>query len=194
MTTKDSIDERILRFKEDLSTEETLTIVNKYITHGSSVLLDDETYFSLKNEVAKQFNIHTTNIFMVGSAKMGFSIKTSRRFLPFGNSSDIDIAIISNALFEQIWKEVYSFQNESGWWPEAKGFRKYLFKGWIRPDFLPTGKSFALAQQWWEFFRRVTESGSFGPYKVNAGVYHSIFFFESYQSICINECKSSLEV
>lgn len=193
MLTKDSIAEQILRFKKDLSTEETLTIVNKYIIHGRSELLDDERYFTLKDSVAKKFNIHSTSIFMVGSAKLGFSIKTSRRFLPFSDTSDIDVAIISGDLFEKIWKEVYIYRNEAGWWPEANEFRKYLFKGWIRPDFLPTGKSFTLAQEWWEFFRGVTESGAFGPYKVSAGVYHSLFFFESYQSICINECKSALE-
>lgn len=192
MQFKDQIADQIEVFKKDLREEETLTIVQKYICHGSSILLPDPEYFSLKRKVSHMFDIHPTNIFMVGSAKLGFSIKKSRRFQPFEDISDIDLAIISSQLFEQIWKEVYLYKMESGWWSDEKKFKKYLFRGWIRPDFLPTGKSFEITQKWWDFFMELTESGEFGPYKINAGVYHSLFFFESYQSICIDECKSTM--
>lgn len=193
MHLKERILDQLKLFKKDLKSEETLTIVQKYICHGSSILLTDPQYFALKNKVSKMFDIHPTDVFMVGSAKLGFSLKNSRRFKSFEDGSDIDLAIISSSLFEQIWQEVYNYQKEAGWWPEAKSFKNYLFKGWIRPDFLPSGNSFNTTQKWWDFFMELTETGEFGPFQINAGIYHSLFFFESYQGICIDQCKNIVE-
>lgn len=194
MITKSIIDDKINKFKSDILIEDPITMVNKYIIHGNSLILDDEKYFLLKKTIADKFGIHQSNIYMVGSAKLGFSIKESRRFLYFGNESDIDIAIISNDLFNTFWKEVYTYKNGSGYWPNFSSFKNYFFKGWIRPDYLPPGESFAMAKDWGDFFMETTKSGAFGPYKIAAGVYHSPFFLESYQSVCIKECRIAQEV
>jgi len=184
---------KIDSFKADLKSQDTTTIVNRHTLHGTSIILGDDKDFALKQSVSKEFNVHSTSVFIVGSAKLGFSIKESRRYSSFCDTSDIDVAIVDTTLFEQIWREVYVYRKQLGWWPEFSSFRKYLFKGWIRPDFLPHGRSFQIAKKISDFFQSITTSGEFGPYKISAGIYHSHFFLENYQGICVEECKT-LEV
>jgi hypothetical protein len=130
-------------------------------------------------------------------AKLGFSIAPEKRYRSFGEESDLDIAIVSPVLFEQLWKDLQTHVSSVDcMWHEAdsKRFRKYFFRGWIRPDLMPFSKSFKLRTEWFEFFTRLTNSERFGPYKISAGLYRDWFFFEQYQSICIQQCKQELEL
>lgn len=61
--------------------------------------------------------------------------------------------------------------------------------GWIRPDKLPPSSMFPAAEHWWEFFRKITETGRFGPYKVRGALYKSLYFLESYQQKCVDYCQ-----
>jgi hypothetical protein len=126
---------------------------------------------------------------MVGSARLGFTIKSSEPYRLFGDRSDIDLAIISPRLFEDFWKAVLLYKEDVKYWPKEEGFKKYLLRGWIRPDLLPPADAFKKAADWWEFFRELTYSGRFGPYKISGSLYYSKFFFELYQSACIRACK-----
>lgn len=190
----DEIEAKIGQFKVDIHEHPTPYVIHQYITHGNAFILDETPYFQLKEAVAINFNVHPTNVYMVGSGKLGFSIKPSRRYQSFGEASDIDLAIISQEMFEQIWKRVFQYYTDVGtWWAKSDKFLQYLFKGWIRPDLLPYGHSFQISSQWWDFFQSLTNSGIYGPYKIVAGVYHSMYFFESYQSICIEQCKQISE-
>jgi hypothetical protein len=58
----------------------------------------------------------------------------------------------------------------------------------MRPDKLPPAASFRRAQEWWEFFRSMTSSGAFGPYKITGALYKSWHFLESYQQKCVIDC------
>jgi hypothetical protein len=190
----DLVEVRINQFKGDILAHPADYVVQQYVTHGSSYILADTPYFQLKATVAAHFGIHSTTVYMVGSGKLGFSIKPSRRYQKFGETSDIDLAIISKEMFEDIWKGVFQYQSEmAGWWPKSDKFLHYLFRGWIRPDLLPHGHSFSISKDWWDFFQGLTNSGEYGPYKIVAGVYHSMYFFENYQSICVDQCRQLLE-
>ena len=123
----------------------------------------------------------------MGSAKTGFSIAPDKRYRPFGETSDIDVVICSSTLFDAIWKDVFDYWARGENWPSLGAFRKYLFRGWMRPDKLPPAASFQRAQDWWEFFRTVTSSGSFGPYKITGALYKSWHFLESYQQKCVRD-------
>lgn len=130
---------------------------------------------------------------MVGSGKLGFSIVNSKRYRPFSDTSDIDVAIISPILFDAIWHNVYDYSFSGGYWPEEKAFKEYLFRGWIRPDKLPPSHKFALCKDWWDFFRSITSTGRYGPYKISAGLYRNWHFLETYLSVCINECLVEMD-
>lgn len=188
MIEESEVEARLSSFRLDLAQMKTEHIIQKHITFGSPVALRSDEYFHLKSEVAAHFEIHPTQVVMVGSGKMGFSIVSEKRYRRFGESSDIDIAIVCPELFERFWQAVFDYQQGGAYWPEKDRFVSYLFRGWIRPDKLPNTK-FPQRRDWWDFFTRLTSSGQFGSVKITAGLYKSWHFFEAYQSICINQCK-----
>ena len=124
---------------------------------------------------------------MVGSAKLGFSIAPTQRYRPFGEESDIDLAVVSSQLFDTFAQATFDYWRHTPYWPQYQTCVKYMFRGWIRPDLLPP----ALAQRkrWWEFFQALTAEGTFGTYQIRAGLYKSWHYLDSYHSICIADCK-----
>jgi hypothetical protein len=191
------IEKAIERFKRDISQRTVSDAVRRNLTFGTCFLLDDDQMFALRNEISENFKIHPSEIILVGSAKLGFSIKPKRRYKQFHDGSDLDVAIVSPTLFEQLWQEVFLYSNTNYYWresQEAADFRRYLLRGWIRPDLMPFGESFKASQHWFDFFNELTSQQRYGPYPVKAGVYRNWLFFEQYQSICISQCKQELEL
>jgi hypothetical protein len=153
--------------------------------------ISDETYFSLKNEIADFLSVHPNEVIVVGSTKLGFSIVPAKRYSPFGDQSDIDVAIISQRRFDLIWTSVFEYEHEIGFWANRDKFSKYLLRGWIRPDKLPPSRKFSFGNDWFEFFRQLAASGRFGDIKVSGGLYREWNFLEKYQSICVDKCKQA---
>lgn len=175
-------------FKTDLKSRTALQIVRKHIFNGGCFALTDEMHYQLKECVCEHFNIEFNNVVLVGSGKLGFSIKAEKRFQTFGDDSDIDIAVISSDLFTKIWQEAYLYKKSGAFWPRSSEFFKYLSEGWIRPDKLPSSNYFEFSKKWWDFFNDITSAKRFGPYKIRAGLYQSLFFLQEYQMICVNQC------
>ena len=134
--------------------------------------------------------IDYNNVIIVGSGKLGFSIKPNKRYVEFGEDSDIDIAIISPKLFEEIWDEVTLYIENNISYPKYPKFCEKLSQnGWIRPDYLPQIK---IKNDWFDYFRLLTNSKKFSDYNLTAGLYYNYKFLENYQLKCIKQCKENL--
>lgn len=188
------IEELIQAFRRDLPNRTVVELVQRHITFGECYALNQDAYFELKNRVSQQFGINPAEVVVVGSAKLGFSIAPEKRYRFFGDSSDIDVALCSTDLFDLIWANVFDYWRRGGYWEGLGEFRKYLFRGWIRPDKLPPEKSFEICQEWWDFFRRLASTGAFGSYKITGALYKNWHFLESYQAKCVIDCKQAEEV
>lgn len=186
------IEKLIQEFQNDLQKYSAERIVQKRITFGSSYILSEDLYFDLKASVSEHFHISTNEVLIVGSGKLGFSIAPTKRYRHFSDTSDVDIALISSDLFDDIWKIVFDYKNDVGYWEEEDEFKKYLFKGWIRPDKLPPSPVFKFRKDWWDFFRLLTSSNNFGPFQIRGALYKSWEFLEDYQCICVKSCQEDL--
>lgn len=191
MYNQNSLNKEIEAFKDDLSKCSASEFVQKSLIFGDCYMLDKEQYFALRLLVAKQFKVHPNEV-LVGSAKLGFSIAPQKKFRPFGERSDIDVVIVSDILFNSVWSSVYSLWKDKVIWEFEGDFKKYLFRGWIRPDKLPPSTKFDFSKDWWEFFREITSSGKFGPYKISGALYKNWDFLESYQHFAVQFCKDEL--
>jgi len=179
----------VAEFKRAICDLEVSVAVQKYRTYGPCCLLSSDVYFELKREIAEQFKLHPTEVLVVGSAKLGFSIVPKKRYRLFNDESDIDVALVAPQLFEQVWAEVYDYWYGGAYWEQHDKFCHYLFQGWIRPDKLPPSAQFNRAAEWWEYFRKLTNTARYGPYKIRAGLYKSWRFLETYQRLCVGQCK-----
>ena len=186
------IEESLNEFKGHLSTLPAVDVVRCHILSGPSLLLDEPGYLSFRCKIADHLAVHPNEVVMVGSGKLGFSIAPTKLYRHFCDESDIDVAIVSSALFERVWKSVYEYWRQGGYWEGSADFSEYLFRGWLRPDKLPAAHRLEYCKDWWEFFRQLTASGEYGAYSIRAGLYRSWFFLEDYHQKNIEACQSRL--
>lgn len=182
--------DRLKFFKQDLDALAARQIVQKHITFGETAVLSVAQHFELRCHVAEHFKIHPHAVVVVGSAKLGFSIKPTRRYGMFGNGSDIDLALVSSELFIRYWRDLQQFVDSGGYWEKIQRFQGKFFDGWIRPDLMPSSSKDT--QAWWEFFREMTGSGKYGPYKITAGIYLDWNCLERYQIRAVTSCKDEV--
>lgn len=182
---------RLTSFRGDLVVRTPTDVVRRHIIAGSCYSFDDDVHFALRDAVGRGVGIHPEDVVVVGSAKLGFSIAPEKQYRPFGETSDVDVALVSADLFDEIWREALQFDESGGDWPAKAEFRKYLFRGWIRPDKFPPSVLFPRATSWTDLFMGLTSSGDYGPYKINGGIYRSRFHLELYQERSVRLCATA---
>lgn len=153
-------------YKEIQNKKSAEYIIEKYVLHNLPYFFREnmDLYFDIKKKISERFKIPITNIYLVGSGQFGFSLNPEKNYKNFREAdneannkkaSDLDFAIISTRLFDEIWDELYDFRINSVPHDENDEkrfgmFRRYLFRGWIRPDTWPF--EFNKKVEWFEFF------------------------------------------
>ncbi len=193
----------IERFDESLreisSGDEVLDFCRKYILHGTPYVFEarDGDFYEFRKRVGEKFNIPFYEIYITGSAKLGFSPFKRKKF---DFDSDIDVALVSPKLFESVMLGIAEYQmqfrknrtvvrdKELKMYHE---FLEYVALGWIRPDKLPISFQMrAFKDDWFNFFRSISNGKSeVGNYQVNAGIFKSYEHLESYTLSGINDLK-----
>ncbi|QQU06890.1 hypothetical protein I6I87_02055 [Moraxella osloensis] len=167
-----------------------INFVNKYLFHGiPHVFMNKENeYFEFRNRIADKFKISFHEVFIVGSGKLGFSYHKDKLF---DYNSDIDVVIVNENLFEDFYSKISDYQykldksykiissDERNTYYE---FMRYLIKGWMRPDKLPTSFQIDLLKtEWFDFFESISyEKSEVGDYKVSAGLFKNHSYLQKY--------------
>ncbi|EGG93512.1 hypothetical protein IMCC1989_1134 [gamma proteobacterium IMCC1989] len=178
-----------------------LDFCRKKVIHGTPFIFSgrEEDFYSFRKLVANQFKVPFHEVYIVGSAKLGFSPHKGRMF---DLNSDVDIAIVSGLLFDQIMEIIRGYQmelrnskrnvseNELGLYHQ---FLEYVALGWIRPDKLPLSFQIGdLKGKWFEFFESISYGRSVaGNYKVAAGAFKSYHHLEMYLVSGMKDLKTS---
>ena len=198
----------IERFKADLQSLAVADIFDRYIAAERCEGLVGIDHLALRQRIANHFGLEVEEVVIVGSAKLGFTLMDKPRrdsdegdrpaFSPFSDASDVDVAIVSDRLFDDIWKQCFDFWHTSGYgndlnyWPTGRKFRDYIFRGWMRPDKLPSEGGFRYKNEWFEFFRRLTSERGAGDYRISAGLYREAYFLRTYQQAALAKCRARL--
>lgn len=165
-------------------------VVDEFVLHGTSHALSDAAHYDLKQRIATNFGVSaTTEVFVVGSAKLGFSISPKQRWKSFDDGSDVDVAIVSHDLYQRVWHEIDDYVRSGADWPRRADFLEYHGRGWFRPDMAPPSPILVMGNLWWEFFRELKELRLAGPRKINAAVYHDMHFLREYQASAVDACR-----
>lgn len=201
-------------FKHKVKTTNVANLVQEFVIDGHTYFfneyytLSDE--YNLKKDIAYSLGIHFRDIIIVGSSKLGFSLKPNREtsiyeFNKFKydslsidknlNNSDIDIAIVSSTLFDDKLFELYKISSsytDSSFFSSSykyKTFAQYVLKGWIRPDKLP--KKYELSTSILIVKNNLEEKYKI---KINFGIYKSWNYLEQYHIDNMNNLKANLIV
>ena len=172
--------------------------------HGTPYVFFDreDDYYEFRKRIAEHFGIAFHEIFITGSAKLGFS---AHKFKDFDYESDVDVAIVSPKLFDQFldWTQNYQMNlREARNAVTAKEiqmyheFLEYVAIGWIRPDKLPYSfRIGSIKESWFNFFQSISYSNSeIGNYKVSGGVFKSYAHLEKYTLSGLMKIKKRLDI
>ena len=173
-----SVDELVADDRAFIQQTSIATFMRERILGGVCRVLESAQQARVRQAVAEHFEIHVNHVIIVGSAKLGYSVSPKKSFKPFDDKSDLDVAIVNNALFEKYWLEMYKAKKSMIEWPELSQAQKYLFQGWIRPDKLPL---LNIRNSWFDFFAGLQSRDGCGPYPVRGGLYYNHDFLELYQ-------------
>lgn len=196
--TKDEFDTLLMECKDD---EDVLDFARKFIIHGTPFVFDgrEDEFFEFRNRIGKYFLIDYYQVYIVGSGKLGFSYLKGTEF---SYDSDIDVAIVSEELYDRYLKYIRKFQYDlerskerlvEREYKNYVKFLRYMAKGWMRPDLLPIKiEGIDLKTNWFSFFNAISyDKSEVGNYKVNAGVYKSYNYLEYYT---INSLKEYIQI
>lgn len=186
MELSDFIDELV---KLDTS-DKIFDFSRKHVLHGTPHVFKgrENDFYEFRKKIARKFDISFHEIYITGSGKLGFSPFKSK---VFDYDSDIDVAIISPSLFENIMWGISEYQmrfrkarttvreHELEMYHE---FLEYVALGWVRPDKLPISFQMgSVKSDWFNFFNTLSYGRSeVGNYKVSAGVFKSYQHLENY--------------
>ncbi len=183
------------------SDEAVLDFCRKHVLHGTPAVFSsrDEEFYEFRKRIAVKFDILFHEIYITGSAKLGFSPFKEKLF---DYDSDIDVALVSPKLFDEIMSNIGNFQMQFrqnrtaihvGEIRMYHEFLEYVALGWIRPDKLPVSFQMrAFKDDWFDFFRSISDGKSeVGNYQVNAGVFKSYQHLEAYTLSGILDVKRS---
>jgi predicted nucleotidyltransferase len=199
-----NLDEFSAELESKNDQDDILDFCRKHVLHGTPYVFysRDEEFYEFRKRIANKFGIPFHEIFITGSAKLGFSPFKKKYF---DYDSDIDVAIVSPRLFEQLMSSIAEYQmmirknrtvvrvSEIEMY---HSFLEYAALGWIRPDKLPVSFQMrAIKDNWFEFFRGISDGKSeVGNYQVNAGVFKSYKHLESYILSGMQDLKRSKDL
>ncbi|MFE4591250.1 hypothetical protein [Streptomyces laurentii] len=191
---ENAITKSMTEFKEGLRRHEhPLQVVREFITHGSCTVISQAQHALLRERVAAELSIHPNrDVYTVGSAKLGFSIKPSRRYGHFNDESDIDVAVVSAELYNRVWQEVRSFISSKEVWSNRRKdeFKRQHLVGRISPKTIPKGSSLLpSAEKLWELEIRLQRERIAGPYRVTFAIWHDMEALEGYQAKTVSDCQ-----
>lgn len=189
-------------FQADLLAISPSQVYEKYVAVESCAGMGDSPLLGLRNQIAERFQIEASSVVIVGSAKLGFTLKSHSRprYSAFSYDSDVDVAIVSDIAFDQVWKASLDYWHRSGYaksaglWRNGDKFRNYIFRGWMRPDMLPSSGAYKYRDEWFDFFQQLTSDRAAGDFKITAGLYREEHFLRTYQTILIEQCAQELRI
>lgn len=176
-------------FRDQLAAKQPHEIVQTYLFDSAPYCFapDPSLYLVFRKEICDNFNIHPQNFAIIGSAKVGFSLRPDKFGKPFTESSDIDVVLVSEELFQTLWVRLIEFRQTVLFRLDPRirknfeDLQKILFFGTIRLDKL--SNDFPFAKEWWEFFNKMSTDNRFGPRRIRAAIFktwqHVSFYYEN---------------
>lgn len=198
------MDEFLTSLSQIVDDDALLDFCRRRSLHGTPAIFDgnEDAYYGFRKRISNKFGINFHEVFITGSAKLGFSPYKKK---PFDYESDIDVAIISIDVYDRIMSSIQDYQMElrenrkAVSYDEIKGYHKFLEYGaigWMRPDLLPTSfRVDELKSDWFGFFDSISYGKSeVGNYRVTAGAFKSYSHLERYTLSGLRSLKTKLQI
>ena len=187
--------------KSDVVALSTKDFLIKYLLKSDnwyfSEYLGLDSYMSIKRmECLKEIlndklGVAYHNVLMVGSGKIGYSLNPFKKFKAFDEDSDIDIAIISIKMFNELWAKIRLASTEEHIFYNS--ITSSIFRGFINEKHF---SNIAFARQYWnnqilDLNRCIQEDVGI-QHQINYRIYRSWEDLEDYHINGINALKNNI--
>ncbi len=185
-------------FKRELSESTVHDFYEKYIINDiNNAVVPAAALEFLKIKLREKFQIDEKfpiDAYVVGSAKFGFAYLENQRlkkpdyreYNP--NESDVDIAIVSPAIYGKIWSSLAAHGAVQSNFPWLNDMSNHMFHGWLRPDKFRL-ISLQACEDWRNAIYESQRSKFFRIHKLRCGLYQSKSFLGYYQKRGFNIAK-----
>lgn len=183
--------------EEALKTHGSKFVFNRFLLNEDVYLLreryqEDATrvYHDIKVATSDALEVPVKNVAIVGSAKTGYSLTPGRNYSPFGDSSDLDLVIVSDTLFRELWESYLEFVNSStghAYAPVAKNVFRHFIS--IKAEDVK-GDQLYYFSRWISRVDKLRQSFQLNfklPSEVNYRVYDAWKYVEQYHVTGLNE-------
>ena len=138
----DSSSDLKIKFQQDLLSKDPEKMVSLWLLEKIPYIFhdDQELFIDWKITLAQKLQVNVASIILVGSSCVGLSLNPYKNYRSFNQSSDIDIAVVSDYYFNEAWRffrnlgvRIHSLR------PKEKQIidehvRKYIYWGTIATD------------------------------------------------------------
>lgn len=166
-------------------------LVEEYLFGGEVYAFREwpEAASVLEKHLCSKLRLESIESAVVGSAKLGFSLKPYQFGSPFSDRSDIDIVIVSGSLFDRVWHSIVKShypkrdrflpREEWNWWRERQ---EDVYWGWFNPARIGTIRHDAaeelefvrnLSQTWHEARHTLSNHSEFPSQDVRGRLYRT---------------------
>lgn len=184
----------LVEFKELCKSVNPDEIVEEVLLSFDAMHVSQENITLIQSELSKAYSVPADRIFIwiVGSAKLGFSISETgekKRYRSYGADSDIDVAVVSPCIYRSIWNELSAHAHNQPLWPwKAKKLGDYHVAGWLRPDHFPRTPWVMKCNAWKDTFSKLSKDPRFSRRQVSGGLFYSLNDLRRYLRRAVNQC------
>ncbi len=185
-------------FRQRITSITSREIVQTLILDGHPYCFEHnlQLYYDFRSKICDEFGIHPQNFVVVGSAKMGFSLAPDKYGRKFSHNSDIDVVLVSEDLFRELWLSLLDFRGrvlgtlDKRYRDRFNDLQHQFFYGMIRFDKITD--HFPYAKKWWSFFNTLSRDAKFGPRRVRGTVFQSWHYVTKYYEYSIEKLHSTI--
>lgn len=137
-----------------------------------------DNYTTFKGALGHALGVGADDVVIVGSARLGFSVRPDKFGEAFGENSDVDVIVVSQTLFDQSWIDLLRWHHSRKWalprWKVREILdhsRKSVYWGHLWPDLLVRISD--VAKRWIPGFRGLSKVAALAPYHYNGRLYRT---------------------
>lgn len=182
--------------KKELETLPTSVFITKWFFEHIPYIFDGEEdeYIHWREKIAKNLRVDPTDIFVTGSAALGFSLNPNKNFKHFDEKSDVDVSIVSQHYFDVAWHDLI-FTSRTIIQPKMKASlddhrNRLIYWGTIATDKILPLLSFGA--EWDSIIKSSQLFPVFENREINFRIYKDKLSIRNYLQVSINNRKDVL--
>ena len=161
---------------------------------------DAGIYDKFRNALSVGLAVPTTDITVVGSAALGFSMDPSSFGQRFNanNDSDVDVIVVSQPLFEKAWGDLLAWNHGRKWSMSRSRVEMILshhhrtiYWGHVWPDILTRISD--VTEPWIRSFRGLSREPELAPFNFQGRLYkswkHALYYHVNSLRIVVSELR-----